>query len=90
METIENTCGKRGEHCPSLLRKEEGAASGVGAPSFSPRDWLARWRDAGGAWANSTLLLPPQHRRSLQTMVDELAPDEIRAIAAHLGAKAAA
>lgn len=58
--------------------------------SFDPRLWLNRWRDAGGAWANSTLLLPPQHRRTLQTMVDELAPEDIRAIAEHLGAQVAA
>lgn len=58
---------------------------------FDPAAWLERWRDAGGAWANSTLLLPPQHRRTLQAMVDELAPDDIRAIAEHLlGAQVAA
>lgn len=90
METIENTCGKCGEHCPSLLRKEEGAASGVGAPSFSPSDWLARWSAVGGGWAGTAILMPPEHGRQLRAMLDELGPDEIRAIAEHLGAKAAA
>ncbi|WP_137871475.1 hypothetical protein [Sphingopyxis sp. 2PD] len=56
--------------------------------NFDPRSWLAAWTAAGGAWANSTLLLPPQHRRSLRAMLDELGADEIRAVAEHLGVSA--
>lgn len=57
---------------------------------FDPAAWLNRWRDAGGGWAGTAVLMPPEHRRQLRAMLDELGPDEIRAIAAHLGAKAAA
>lgn len=60
------------------------------AKQFDPSLWLNRWRDAGGAWAGTAILLPPQHRRQLRAMLDELGPDDIRAIAEHLGAKAAA
>lgn len=57
---------------------------------FNPAHWLDRWRDAGGGWAGTAVLMPPQHRRQLRAMLDQLGPDEIRAIAEHLGAKAAA
>lgn len=58
--------------------------------TFDPARWLARWQAAGGGWAGRNLLLPPEHRRQLRAMLDELGPDEIRAIAAHLGAQVAA
>jgi hypothetical protein len=52
---------------------------------FDPADWLALWKEAGGGWAGRSLLLPSQHRRTLQRMVDDLALDELRAIAEHMG-----
>lgn len=52
---------------------------------FDPAAWLARWSAAGGGWAGRNLLLPSQHRRALQRMVDDLAPDELRAVAEHMG-----
>lgn len=58
--------------------------------NFDPAAWLARWRNAGGGWAGSAILLPPQHRRKLRAMLDELGPDDIRAVAEHLGAQVAA
>lgn len=52
---------------------------------FDPAAWLAPWSAAGGGWAGRNLLLPSQHRRALQRMVDDLAPDELRAVAEHMG-----
>lgn len=57
---------------------------------FDPARWLAAWKDAGGGWAGTAVLMPPEHRRQLRAMLDELGPDEICAIAEHLGAEAAA
>ena len=57
---------------------------------FDPAEWLARWRDADGGWAGTAVLMPPEHRRKLRAMLSELGPDEIRAIAEHLGAQVAA
>lgn len=85
MKAIENACCKRGEHSPPLLRKGEGAASGVGAPSFNPEDWLASWKHAGGGWAGRSLLLPPPYRPRLRAMISKLGADEIKAVAEHLG-----
>lgn len=53
--------------------------------TFDPTTWLSRWKAAGGAWVNTSLILPPPHRRELERMIGDLAPHEIRAVAQHLG-----
>jgi len=52
---------------------------------FNAAQCLAHWTEAGGGWVGRSLLLPPQHRRALRCMVDDLAPDELRAVAEHMG-----
>lgn len=57
---------------------------------FDPEQWLDRWKAAGGGWAGRNLLLPPPHRSALQKLVDDLGPEELRALAVHLGVEEAA
>ena len=59
-----------------------------GDRAFEPAHWLNRWRDAGGGWAGTALLLPPRYRPRLRAMLDKLGAEEIRAVAEHLGVSA--
>lgn len=84
MKTVENTCCKRSEHSPPLLRRGVGAASGVGAPTFFPTQWLDRWHRAGGGWAAGHLIFPNGENEMLRRLSAELNPDQRAARAEHL------
>ena len=51
---------------------------------FDPALWLARWKEAGGGWVNSTLLLLDGDPAVLNALARELTDDRRAALGEHL------
>lgn len=53
---------------------------------FDPAAWLARWKEAGGAWATSVIFRPRRHANddALDRLCAELDEDKRQALLYHL------
>lgn len=53
---------------------------------FDPGQWLARWKEAGGAWATCVIFRPRRHADddALDRLVAELDEDRRQALLNHL------
>ena len=52
--------------------------------AFDPRYWLQRWREAGGGWANTTLMLFDGDTIALNRLAQELNDDRREMLRQHL------
>lgn len=56
--------------------------------TFDPAQWLARWKEAGGAWASNHLIRPPGHDpNGAALLAAELDDDRRAALAEYLSMK---
>lgn len=58
--------------------------------SFDVSRWLARWKEAGGGWADRHLIRPRNSDGALAALTAELNDDRRQAILDHIGGRVTA